>query len=181
MDTLNNLTAVLNERCDILQPILNKKIEIGEKISKAYEASESDKVLGGYYIDYLNQVDLTIKFSDPWLIRVKKEMDGPGFKFFLDKRIQDKTYALIDKFNADYTANIAIMNFYTNPTKDTAGELMKSVNNIDNKQEALEQKIKAAENYSDIRGTILKINEPKCDFFKKSSPVIPAINKDKTG
>ncbi len=179
--TLNRLTDIFNERCDVLQPILDKKIELAKKYSDSYDSSESSDIQVKYIVDILKLGQQTIDFSTPWLARANKSINTPNYQFFIDQSIKDKTNALLDKFEADLLANQAMVVYFTHPNKETASYLKFAVKNMDDKQIILDEKVKAASNYSDIRGYLLRLHKPKCNFFQKNFPEIPAINTDITG
>jgi hypothetical protein len=171
----------MNERCDTLQPILDKKIDFAAQYYNSSIASESADIQGQYLLGYLDQVDKTIKFSMPWLDRARNMVNTSNFKYFVDPLIKEKIYALLDKFYADYLGNVAIQNFYTNPSESTAANLKTSLNYMDEEQKALEKKVKAAAGYSDIRGRFIKVEDTKCNLIKQDSPGVPVNNPNQAG
>lgn len=179
--TLNNLTDIFNERCDKLQPILEKKVEIAKKYQDSYSASGSSELQIKYVIDLLELDQQTIDFSTPWSTKADKAVDTLGFRFFLAQPIKDKINALLVKFKADLLANQAMLAHFTNPSDETVIYLKKAVENMDEKQRVLDEKVKAASGYSDIRGYWFKLRVPKCNYFQKNNPEIPAINSNITG
>lgn len=161
---VNEGSALADERCLTIDPIIAKKQLLALEYFKVFSSSSSAETKMAKVDEMEKYLKQTVTTSEPWLKKQKKFIDSEDFNFFTDEKIKDAFYAEYDKYVADLEANIAMINYFEKfeePWYSTVA--YNKVKAQDEMQTVLDEKLTELQKHFDIRWFFTKVPQSKCE------------------
>lgn len=159
---VNEGAILSDDRCLDVDPVVAQKRVAAFQYWQDYQASKSADVIVGDIAQVVTLSSQVLEKSAPWMERMQNFVNRLDFRYFSSKESRELTFAQFEKYNTDYEANKALVEYYTNPTNEGGKKLVDSVEKMKKAQGKVEEKFKAVQGKSDIRLFFVKIPMSKC-------------------
>ncbi|GEM_PF-4625133 len=160
---INEGSAIFEERCLTIDPLIEKHKNLGEEWLKAHPASESAKNILPYSDEYNKSTEELVEKSKLWLDKIKRFLVGWDFQFFTHSVLKDIFAAQYDKYYADYQGNVTYLAYAKDPTNQKLYDgYFEAVKHMFEQDQMLTNRIEAAKQVFDIRSYFTKVPKIRC-------------------
>lgn len=178
---VNEGSAIFEERCLTIDPLVEKHIDVGEKWLSTHQAFGSAEIILSYSDEYNKTTEEIVEKSVLWLDKSKAFLNRWDFQYFTHPALKDVFSALFNKYHADYQANVAYLTYANDPTNQKLYDrYFEAVKNMYAQQEILDNQINNAQQHFDIRSYFTKVPKLRCGAVN-DNPGISVIIKGLIG